>query len=282
MVVKVMIISLIINMILSFSKIICGILGSSKTLVADGIHSFSDLATDVVALIGLKVSAKPPDKTHPYGHGKYEYVFSIFISLMIIVLSFVIFANSFFGDVVVPSKYVLVVLFICLIIKFFLARFISKYGKKYNNKILITSALESKCDVFNSFIAFIFIFFSLFSYKYEIFAYFDILGSLIISIIIFIVGLKCLMQNINSVIGEVEYNNDYISEIYYIVSSINKNILVKDVKLLKYGSYYILLIKLSTNKDYKLRKLYLIQEKIKNEILRKGYYKFINIEFVLK
>ena len=81
----VMVISFITNSFLSLIKIIFGCIGHSSALIADGIHSFSDLSTDIVAMLGDFFARKPADRKHPYGHGKLEYLTSIFIGFVIIV-----------------------------------------------------------------------------------------------------------------------------------------------------------------------------------------------------
>lgn len=277
---KVMLVSLIGNVFLSIFKIIGGILGNSKTLLADGIHSFSDLATDIVAIIGNKFATLPPDKDHPYGHGKYEYVFSSFISLIIIFLSFVIFFNAFNTSNVLPSKFVILILIISFIIKLFLARFILKNGKKYNNKILITSGIESKYDALNSLLGCVFVILSIFGDVYPIFKYFDFLGCFVISVLVFNIGVKCLIQNLRSVIGEVDYNNSYINDIIYKVSIINKNIEVESVKLFKYGSYYNAEINLLCKRNFNLKYIFKLEQKIKKTIMEDNICKFINIDFI--
>ena len=83
---KVMGVSIITNIFLSIVKIITGLIGKSSALIADGIHSFSDLSTDFIAIIGNYLSRKPADEKHPYGHGKIEYITSIIISLVILFL----------------------------------------------------------------------------------------------------------------------------------------------------------------------------------------------------
>ena len=67
---KVMFVSFITNFILSIIKVVVGFVGKSNSLIADGIHSFSDLITDLIALFGNFLSEKPEDKEHPYGHGR--------------------------------------------------------------------------------------------------------------------------------------------------------------------------------------------------------------------
>ncbi len=91
---KTMVVSMIVNVFLSLIKIISGILGSCNSLIADGIHSISDLSTDIIAIIGNKLSLKPADNKHPYGHGKIEYLTSLIISIVILFLGFLLFITQ--------------------------------------------------------------------------------------------------------------------------------------------------------------------------------------------
>jgi cation diffusion facilitator family transporter len=75
------------NIFLMAIKLISGILVKSSALIADGVHSLSDLATDFVVLIGTRLSSRPADKTHPYGHGKLETIASLIIALALFVIS---------------------------------------------------------------------------------------------------------------------------------------------------------------------------------------------------
>ena len=79
---------LVLNVFLVFLKLISGILIKSSALVADGAHSLSDLATDFIVLIGTRLSSRPADKTHPFGHGKLETIASQLIALLLMVISF--------------------------------------------------------------------------------------------------------------------------------------------------------------------------------------------------
>jgi cation diffusion facilitator family transporter len=74
----------LLNIVLMALKIIAGLFIKSSALVADGVHSFSDLVTDVMVLIGARISSRPADKTHPYGHKKFETLTSQFVALILI------------------------------------------------------------------------------------------------------------------------------------------------------------------------------------------------------
>jgi len=143
---KVMKVSFITNFLLSCFKVINGFILKSSALIADGIHSFSDLITDVVAIIGDKFANKPNDSEHPYGHGNAEYLTSFIIGLMIIFMGLILTKETIYQDVTIPSCLVAVVSLITIVCKYFLASFLMKKGKLYNNNILIASGKESKTD----------------------------------------------------------------------------------------------------------------------------------------
>ena len=86
---KVLLHSFITNVVLSVIKIVSGVIGASGALIADGIHSLSDTFTDVFAIVGHKLSLKPADREHPFGHGKIEYVTCLIIGFIIMIMGFV-------------------------------------------------------------------------------------------------------------------------------------------------------------------------------------------------
>ena len=83
-----------VNLLLAGIKLAAGILGRSGAMVADAVHSFSDMATDVVVIAFAKISAKPKDEGHDYGHGKYETLATIIISLALAAVGTGILVNS--------------------------------------------------------------------------------------------------------------------------------------------------------------------------------------------
>ena len=92
---KELLVSLITNLSLGIIKVIGGFFTNSKTLISDGIHCLSDMCTDVIGIIGTKLAKKKPDKEHPFGHGKIEYVTSMLMSIFIVILGITCIMNSF-------------------------------------------------------------------------------------------------------------------------------------------------------------------------------------------
>lgn len=120
---KVMFISFFTNFFLSLFKMMIGWIGKSSALVADGLHSFSDLVTDIVALLGNFLSRKPADHEHPYGHGKSEYVTNLVIGTIVFLLGLGIISSSISKEVIIPSKIVIYVSLFTIVSKFLLSSF---------------------------------------------------------------------------------------------------------------------------------------------------------------
>jgi len=91
---RVTLVGLAVNAVLSAGKILAGVVGRSGAMVADGVHSLSDMLTDVVVLAFTRLSSKPEDEDHHYGHGKYETMAAIVISLALLAVGAMILIDS--------------------------------------------------------------------------------------------------------------------------------------------------------------------------------------------
>ena len=138
------------NLFLSIIKVVFGFVGKSSALVADGLHSFSDLATDAVALFGTHYSMKPADDEHPYGHGRFEYLTCLIIGIVVLFLGYEIIVSAFNNENVIPSKLVILISLFTIIVKHILASYLINIGNDINNQILISSGKESRMDVVSS------------------------------------------------------------------------------------------------------------------------------------
>ena len=161
---KSLLISFISNIFLTSLKLIFGLLSKSKTLIADGVHSLSDTATDIIGIIGAKIANKKPDKNHPYGHGKAEYLTSIFISMIIIYLAYEIFKNSLEPSHQITKWYILLISLLTILVKLIISTYLIKKGKKIGSNILITSGTESRYDCISGAVS-IYIYFIITTFK---------------------------------------------------------------------------------------------------------------------
>ena len=162
-------------------KIIIGSAIKSASMTADGFHSLSDGASNIVGIIGISIASRPKDKDHPYGHKKFEIMASMFIGCMLIVIAGkIIFTSvSRFTNLVEPSITVesLIVLIVTLIINIFVCTYENRAGKKLNSYILVSDSMHTKSDIFVS----IGVLFTLVGVKLGLPSIIDPIASLVVS-----------------------------------------------------------------------------------------------------
>lgn len=154
MIKKVLWIILAANFAVSIAKIIIGYITKSLSLSADGFHSFSDGASNIIGLISITLAAKPIDNEHPYGHKKIETMASLIIGAMLVFITYNIVVQSIQklsnqSEIKVSFESVLI-LIITLVINIFVAYYEKKQGIKYNSSFLIADSIHTKSDIFVS------------------------------------------------------------------------------------------------------------------------------------
>ena len=272
---KIMLTSMVTNTILSIVKIITGFIGKSGALIADGVHSFSDLITDVVAIVGSKIASKPADQNHPYGHGKLEYLTSMIISVFIIILGITIIIDVFTTEISIPTNIVIYTTIFTIISKLLLSNYIINKGKKYKNNILISSGYESRTDVISSIVVLISAISS--NVKMEIFKYSDKVAMFIVGLLIIKTGISLLKENISTILGENDTDPDFRKEIEDIILSFSEIICIDELILMKYGEYYSLISDIGMQEKKSLKEVHDVLEKIDTKIKKNTSIKYITI-----
>lgn len=206
-IIRVIKICLFLNLFLSLLQIVVGYLGSSKALFYDGFHSLSDLITDLIVLFGSIVTFKKADDKHPYGHGKIEYLLSIFIGIIVLILGVNIVLNLNNNVSSKPSYIVIVVSLLTIISKTILSNFVISKGKEYDSSVLIASGYESRADVITSILVLVSAI--LMQFDNKILQYSDFVGSLIIAIFIMKLGIEIILDNSSYIIGEAVIDEEY-------------------------------------------------------------------------
>ena len=148
----------LVNFLLLAFKFAAGILGHSAALVADAVHSLSDFATDIIVIVFVRISGKPEDEDHKYGHGKYETLATAAIGLILFAVGIGILVNgaTSVGDFLkgkvlpAPSIVALIVAAISIISKEILYRYTINEGKKLNSQAVIANAWHHRSDAFSS------------------------------------------------------------------------------------------------------------------------------------
>lgn len=281
MVSKIMLVSVIVNIILSIVKVIFGSIFKCSSLIADGVHSFSDLITDFISILGSKLSLKPADSKHPFGHGKIEYVTSIIISIVIISLGFLLIINSFNKEIIIPSLVVSLVSLATIVSKYILSNYIYKKGLKLKNNILIASGLESKSDVLSSMVVFMSIILMQLSNYIKIFRYSNLIATIIVALFIIKTGFNILKENLSMILESQVTDKEYIENIRKIILKESDVLNIRNLYILINGPYYKLISNINMNDDITLKHAHDIIEKIEQDLKKyddKIKYIFIHME----
>ena len=139
------------NLLLGLGKMLAGLLFSSIPILADGVNNLSDAISSAVTLICFKMSSRPADKEHPFGHARMEYVSGLVVAVLILMVSFNL-AGSSLDKILNPERAVFSwvtvgVLAVSILLKFWMMRFNSKVGKLIQSTALEATAMDSRNDV---------------------------------------------------------------------------------------------------------------------------------------
>ena len=146
------------NAALGVAKILAGVFAASSALVADGIHSFSDFVSDVIVLAMVGIARKKPDRRHEYGHGKYETLATILLSLVLFVVAVGILYEGigkvigfFHGqEISRPGVWALIICVASIVIKEWLYHYTRRVGKRINSEVVVANAWHHRSDSFSS------------------------------------------------------------------------------------------------------------------------------------
>ena len=155
---RVALLGLAINVVLASVKIVAGVVGHAYVLIADGIESALDVGGSVVIWSGLTVAARPPDRTHPYGHGKAEPIAAFLVALCVLAAAIGLAVESV-REILTPhhgpAPFTLAVLVVVIVIKEILFRYVNRVGQNLNSTAVRTDAWHHRSDALTSAAAFI-------------------------------------------------------------------------------------------------------------------------------
>ncbi len=262
--------SSLINLLLAIIKGIVGFLSGSIVLIADSIHSFSDIIASLAVYIGLKLSSRKPDEMFPYGYYKIETLTSLIISILIIFTGIEIALesyNAFLNPGVISIPLIsLSVAALSAVVSFLLARYKERVGREIGSQALINDGKHSFIDIFSSIIVFVGI---LSSYL----GYLRIQGitGIFVSFLIVYVGLRLAKDDV-LVLLDAGMSPERTNEIKSIALSIEGVEGVHDIKMRRSGPFIFAELHLETKKELQVNKAYelsstvkkLLKEKIKN------------------
>lgn len=278
--IKVLIYSMIINFGVSTMKVLGGALCNSKSMISDGFHSLSDFITDIVAILGSKISHKRANKRYPFGFGRMEYLTDIFIGITIFLLGVYSIFNSFTKVNHSTNIICLIIIVLSMLLKTINSKILMKQGIESNSPILISSSKESFDDVASSIGVLVVIILEQFSSIIPIFKYADIVGGVIIGLLIIRTSIHLLKDNVISLIGQTEENEKITEKIKEIVSEF-KSIKFSSLKLIKNGTYYQAEIEINCDDNMRIKQLLKIEKNIISKIKSHNLdIKYVDVDVV--
>lgn len=237
------IIGIVLNLILAGGKLAVGILSGSLSIEADAVNNLSDAGAALVALICFRISAKPADRDHPYGHARMEYVASMIVSFLILLVGFELLRESaitLYTSIVTPglvaevafSPVTVAVLAVSVLGKLFLAALNRAIGKRIDSAVMRAASADSLSDVLSTAAVLVAL---IVAHHVPLPFSLDGAMGILVSILILIAGGKILLETKNSILGEAP-DAQTVKAIEELVMSYPISVGMHDLSVHKYGA----------------------------------------------
>ncbi len=260
---RIAILSILVNILLAGGKITVGIFSNSAAILAAGLDSFADIFASAVSYVGIKISGKPADKKHPYGHYKFEVLSSVIITAIILMTGVGIIYNAF-KNFFEPREIMIGYLafgamIFSAIVNEVMARLKTYYGKKENSISLLSDGVHSRIDVYTS----LAVLAGLFLTKYWVYA--DSVLAILMGLYIikeaFLIGKEATSSLLDVSAGEEVENK---------IRSIAKknNIRVLSLKTQKKGSAITANLEIELSSDLKVEEATKISNGLKDNLIK--------------
>ena len=252
------------NIFLLIIKIVVGILAKSQSMIADAANSASDIFASLMTFIGNKIASEPSDEDHNFGHGKAEYIFSLFISISMIVVSLKILYDSalsiIYKNEIIFSWWLIIVCIITIVTKLTLYLYSKNALKKFNNILLESNMKDHRNDCIVTSFTTISIILSLFGVYWV-----DGVVGIGISVWIFYTGMKIFIESYN-VLMDKSINPQIKEKIYAIIVKFNGVKEIIGMHTIPTGYKYILVLTIGVDGKMETFKSHSIADKLQKEI----------------
>ena len=238
-IIRTSIIGILANAVLVITKATIGFIAGSISIINDALNNFTDALSSLITIIGTKLSGKKPDRKHPFGHGRVEYITSTLIAILILVAGGMAIYESilsiidYFKNGVKPdySLISLIIIGVAVLIKLFVGLFYRRQGNKVDSDALKASGVDALWDVLLSFSTLVGAIFS-YAFNWYVEGYLGI----VIGIFIIKSGIEILLESLSSIIGE-RYDPEETKKIIEDVNELEGVKGVFDLILNSYGHH---------------------------------------------
>ena len=231
------IVGIVTNFILAIMKMTIGVLASSMAIIADSVNNLSDAGSSVITLVSFKLSAKPADKDHPFGHARIEYVASMIVSFIIFLVGAELMSDSAKillglsdGSATDVSTVTVIILSVSILMKALLGIFQRKIGIKINSGVIKATSVDSFSDA----IATTAVLVSSIVIKFTSWYMLDAIMGVVVSVLVIIAGVNILNETKNAILGEAPVD-ETVNDIKRIVSEYPEVLAMHDLLVHNYG-----------------------------------------------
>ncbi len=226
-------VGILLNVILSIFKMIFGILTKSISIVADGANNIFDAISSIINLVGFKISGKPADDEHPFGHGRVEYISALTLAFFILIMGIELIKSSVdkFSnpETVIFSVPALIVLIFSILAKIWLALFNKKIGKMVNSVAVDAVVTDSIGDIAATTCSLI----ALVASKYTDLPIDAVMG-IIVALVIIYAGINIIKETMGPLLGEPP-DKELVKQLEELVMSYDGIVGIHDLVLHSYG-----------------------------------------------
>lgn len=239
------------NIVLAALKGWVGVVANSRALVADAVHSASDVAGSMAVYIGLKAAKQPPDEDHPYGHGKAENIAAIIVAVLLLIVGFEIGKSSFqafFEPIEAPKALAIYAVIISIIVKEAMFRYKYNLGKRIKSDAIIVNAYEHRSDVFSSIAALIGIAGAVLGGYIGVdwLVYLDPVAGIVVALLIIKIAWKLGSESIHNTMDHVMHEED-TEEFRTVVLTVPGVMKLDSLHAREHGHYVIIDLKISVD-----------------------------------
>lgn len=274
-------VSIIGNVILGVVKIIFGILLSSLALIADAVHTFSDVLSSIVVLIGFKVSTKPSDNDHPFGHGRMEAIATLVIAvlLFVVAIEFIVEAVKSIITIVEggaveagnPSWLVIGIIGGTVIVKLWMSLFSKHLGEAIQSDTLKADYWHHFSDVLTTLVVIA----SLIGLKFNL-IWIDPVGGIVVSLIIIWAGYSLGRDAVNVILG-TSPNQETIEEIKQIAQSSDGVLGVHNIIIHNYGNTNMITLHIEVDHNKHSNEIHEIADEVEKQVSQQMNIKNVTV-----
>lgn len=255
------------NVGLTIFNFFVGILSGSTALVAESAHTFSDILTSTITFIGFRISLKPPDGLHPYGHGRAEPLVGLIIVVFLGIIAFEILSevyNKIFlgGPITPPESIAAVMALIGVIVNFAMTTYLLRTGRKINSPAIVADGQHQKVDIFSSIAIFVGVIGSNMG-----FPILDPIVAIFIAIMVLKTAFDVGRENINNIMGTVP-SKDILDNIKTGALSVQGVLGIHNVRINYLGPYASVELHVTVKEDLSLKEAHIIAHNVEEMIVK--------------